>query len=187
MIVNILIKVFKLIVIAPFSAKEWQIRRNDPVLPGYAEDYNAIKLIIFQQTYNLMRLPHMSQAIMQNKTLTDEITLSSILDKSITSINIPYGVTIIGSYAFFNCSNLSNVIISDSVTQIDSAAFQDCTSLKNVVIPSSVRYIGWVFFYNCNSLTNITIQNGMTSIGRSAFNSCSSIISIIIPESCTNL
>ena len=68
---------------------------------------------------------------MQNKYLTDEITVSSIIDKSMTSINIPYGINTIGNYAFSDFNNLSNVIIPDSINLIRSDAFMNCTSLTN--------------------------------------------------------
>ena len=40
-----------------------------------------------------------------------------------TSITIPNGVTSIGDYAFYKCSNLMSITIPDSVTSIGNYAF----------------------------------------------------------------
>ncbi len=50
---------------------------------------------------------------------------SSIKSVTITGGKIP-------SYAFCNCSNLTNITIPDSVTSIGSSAFSGCTGLKSI-------------------------------------------------------
>ena len=49
------------------------------------------------------------------------------------SVAIPDGVTIIGDYAFFNCSRLTSMTIPDSVTDIGRLAFRKCVGLKSLV------------------------------------------------------
>ncbi|MBQ7913762.1 MAG: InlB B-repeat-containing protein, partial [Clostridia bacterium] len=102
---------------------------------------------------------------------------------SLTSIEIPNGVTSIDSYAFYNCSSLTSIEIPDDVTSIGSYAFSYCSSLTGVVIGDSVTSIGGSAFYNCSSLTSIEIPDSVTSIGGSAFYNCSSLTSIEIPDS----
>ena len=43
--------------------------------------------------------------------------------RNITSVTIEDGVTAIGNYAFYNCSNLTTVTMGDSVTSIGEDAF----------------------------------------------------------------
>lgn len=81
-------------------------------------------------------------------------------------------VTSIGESAFYNCSNLTSITISNSVTSIGSYAFSGCSSLKSVTIPDSVKSIGSYAFNNCSNLTSITIPNSVTSIGKPAFYNC---------------
>ena len=71
---------------------------------------------------------------------------------------IPEGVTCIGRYAFYTCSNLTSITIPDSVASIDYGAFQNCSSLTNIIIPSSVTRIGALAFQNCSSLMSITFE-----------------------------
>lgn len=52
--------------------------------------------------------------------------------ESLTSIEIPDGVTSICSYAFDSCTNLESITIPNSVTLIDELAFCMCMSLTSV-------------------------------------------------------
>ena len=129
---------------------------------------------------------------------------------SIVKATIGDGVTTIGSYAFYNCTNLESVTISDSVesiksnafnncgslisvsipdavTTIGSKAFYACTGLKEVLIGSSVKYIDGSAFYQCRSLTSVTIPDSVTEIGVSAFSYCDGLTSVTIGSGVTSI
>ena len=97
--------------------------------------------------------------------------LKQLIQKTITSIDIPSGTTSIGDYAFYICTSLSSVTIPSSVTSIGNNAFQDCRSLTSVTIPSGVTSIGNYAFRYCSGLTSV-IVNATTppTLGASAFN-----------------
>ena len=95
---------------------------------------------------------------------------------SLTEINIPDGVTSIGSDAFYNCSSLTEINIPDGVTSIGSYAFYGCSSLTEINIPDSVTSIGDDAFYRCSSLTEINIPDSITSFGNGVFSTCVSLI-----------
>ena len=99
---------------------------------------------------------------------------------TITGGNLFYG-------AFYGCSNITSIDITQGVTSIDSYAFYNCSSLANVVIPYGVTYIGNRAFYLCQSLTNIDIPRSVTSIADYAFYECKGLTSIVIPNSVTSL
>lgn len=113
------------------------------------------------------------QAMPQDNTL-----FNSIVDRSVTSINIPNNVTSIGNYAFIYCSALTSITIPNSVTIIGKQAFANCTSLTSINIPSSITSIGQSAFSGCTSLTNVTIPNSVTSIRQYAFRGCTSLSSV---------
>ena len=102
---------------------------------------------------------------------------------SLTSANIPEGVTRIANGAFWDCRSLTSVNIPEGVTSIGLSAFEDCRSLTSVNIPEGVTSIGEEAFYNCSSLTSVNIPEGVTSIDWSAFYNCSSLTSVNIPGS----
>ncbi len=94
---------------------------------------------------------------------------------SLTSVDIPDGVTSIGDCAFSGCSGLTSIEIPDSVTTIGSSAFSGCSGLTSIEIPDSVTTIGSSAFYGCSGLTSIEIPDSVTTIGSSAFYGCSGL------------
>ena len=76
-------------------------------------------------------------------------------DKSVTSVEIPAGVTKIGNRAFYGCKALASVVIPESVTEIDWYAFYGCKALASVVIPAGVTEIGESAFLECWALTSV--------------------------------
>ena len=107
--------------------------------------------------------------------------------KDIKNVLIYNGVTNIGDFAFYNCSNLTSITIPKSVTSIGGSAFYQCLGLTSITIPNSVKTIGSWSFFGCRGLTSIDIPNSVTSIERSAFSDCSGLTSITIPESVTSI
>ena len=147
---------------------------------------------------------------------------------SLTSITIPVNVKSIGSYAFsvndfYNDSNLETIIFSGGqLTSIGDYAFYNCSDLESVyitdiaawcniefsnasanplyyvgnlylngelvtelVIPEGVTSISSYAFYNCSNLKSVTFSGDsqLTSIGSYAFRGCSGLTSITIPAS----
>ncbi len=100
----------------------------------------------------------------------------------LTSIIIPNSVTSIGQLTFFNCPDLTSIVVSNGNTTYDSrnncnAIIKTATNTlvmgcKDTTIPNSVTSIGNAF-YGCSGLTSIEIPNSVTSIGSSAFTDCS--------------
>lgn len=100
----------------------------------------------------------------------------------IESISIHKDVTKISSNAFWGCSGVSTVTISEENANYNSK--NDCNAIietgtntllfgcKNTQIPLSVTSIINGAFYGCSGLTSITIPNSVTSIGSSAFYGC---------------
>lgn len=102
--------------------------------------------------------------------------------RDITEVIILDGVTSIGNYAFYGCSNLSKITIPDSVTKIGLVAFGQCVSLLEVKIPKGVTSISSGTFDGCTSLKNVTIPSSVTEIGNRSFYNCSELTEITIPE-----
>ena len=110
----------------------------------------------------------------------DHKTILGVSNKSLSSIKIPEGVTIIGENAFLECKSLSSIEIPEGVTNIGEKVFWGCESLKSIELPSSLMSIGNFAFSGCKSLESIKILSKVTSIGEGAFYDCSGMSSIVV-------
>ena len=107
--------------------------------------------------------------------------------REITELQIPDGITSIGDYTLYGCSELTSIVLPDSVTEIGWGAFAGCSGLASITIPDSVTSIGIGAFSGCSGLTSINIPDGVTSIGGSAFSGCRGLTSISIPDSVASI
>lgn len=112
------------------------------------------------------------RAVPQNKA--GKITIPSTVYE--------YRVTSIGEQAFYECKNISEVVISEGVTVISKSAFYGCSGLTSVSIPNSVTTIEEHAFQNCSGLISIALPNSMLSIGGAAFYACQSLVTILLPD-----
>ena len=81
-------------------------------------------------------------------------------------------VTSIGDGAFYGCSNLTTVQMTDNVTSIGEYAFSGCEKLASINISNKVTSIGDFAFSNCFKLTSITIPASLTNLEPHAFYNC---------------
>lgn len=102
--------------------------------------------------------------------------------QSLVDVQIPEGVTSIGTGAFFNCENLTSVTFPSSLTSIGTSAFQQCWKLTSVDIPEGVTSIAGYAFKDCAELTSAKIPSSVKSIGEYAFEGCKKLTSIKIPD-----
>lgn len=84
---------------------------------------------------------------------------------NIKTVIIADGITSLGSYAFYNCTKLTNITIPDSLTSIGGSAFSDCSLLTEITLPKNVALIKLQAFKNCNSLQKIYILSKNCNIG----------------------
>jgi len=67
-------------------------------------------------------------------------------------------VTIIGENAFYQKTEMSEILLPSSIETIESGAFYRCYALTSVTIPKTVTQIGSGAFFRCNSLQNIIVD-----------------------------
>lgn len=90
-------------------------------------------------------------------------------------------VTSIGYRAFYQCYNLSDLIIGSGVTLIDEQAFRNCYSLSSVSMPNSLRTLGAAAFSGCTTMTGLTIGANVKTIPERCFEACEKVDYIEMP------
>ena len=120
--------------------------------------------------------------ILYNKPATKLIWVPRYVNGS---VNIPEGVTSIGTDAFIGIRNLTSLTIPGSVTSIGENTFKNHSALTSVIIQNGVATIGDSAFYGCTSLTSLTFPNSLITIGDSAFYGCTGLTSLTFPDSLT--
>ncbi len=139
-----------------------------------------------------------------NKTTSLVSYLPSTLKKvTVTGGYVPYG-------AFYNCENITTIVLNNSVTGIGENAIYGCSSLeynsdyygnylgndnnpylllvkvkntsyKSYTISTKTKYIYQEAFKGCSKLTSITVPDSVVSIGINAFAGCSALTEMTIP------
>jgi len=134
---------------------------------------------------------------------------------SITKVTITSAINI-SSKAFYNCSNLTDLVIGDSVKSIGEDVFYNCSNLmynekgglkylgsnsnpylylagatsKDITtlnIDDNCKFIGEKAFYDCDNLESIKIPDSVKSIATNAFCDCSSLESVIIGDGVSDI
>ena len=95
-------------------------------------------------------------------------------------------VTGIGEAAFYECTNLTGVVIPDTVRKIGDLAFYK-SPIKSVKIGSNVLTIGKASFHDCRQLRSVEIPDSVTSLGSGAFALCTSLRFLSIGNGLTNI
>ena len=102
-------------------------------------------------------------------------------DNAVNKVTIPKGVEIIGSDAFSNSYNLTEIILPSTITSIESGAFYN-TGITSFIYPQNLTSISSGIFTNTN-LEEFSIPKAVTEINDQAFMGCTDLVKISIPES----
>ena len=165
---------------------------KDITLEGARQHFIESKKIIKYVLPLGLRREKMTNLKYERKPSKNEITITGLSDKNVTEVVIPdeidgSKVTEIGDSAFWDCEELTSVIIPKGVTTIGVSAFSGCNELRSIIIPDSVTTIGAFAFFNCTRLKNIEFPNSIATIGRSAFMYCKGLTSVTIPNSVSKI
>lgn len=96
---------------------------------------------------------------------------------SLVTVTIPDSVLVIDSYAFYLCSSLTTVNLSENsqLAGINELAFYDCSSLSSLNLPDTVFFIGQNVFGGNNSLDPLVVPHSVTNMEEYCFSGCKSL------------
>jgi hypothetical protein len=100
----------------------------------------------------------------------------------IKDCNLPDGLKMVASYAFYDCDELQKIHLPNSVIEIGEKAFSYCINLKKLHIPDMVETIGEEAFSYCINLKKLHIPDMVETLGERAFEGCEKMNVIHIPK-----
>jgi len=101
--------------------------------------------------------------------------------ESVTDVQLPDSLEIIGDRAFNECKALKSINIPESVTSIGELAFGGCISIESIVLPESITEIGECIFRYCIALKRAEVYCAITNL-KNMFDLCYSLTELILPE-----
>ena len=124
-----------------------------------------------------------------------------IIPPTVKINNITYPVTNIGSYAFYDCSNITDINIPSSVKYIENLSFAGCNNLSSVHIENLSAWCDIYFEYNNSNplynahhlfinekeVTELVVPNDVKTIRSYAFEGLTNLTSVTVPNSVTSI
>ncbi len=99
----------------------------------------------------------------------------------IKKVVVEKGITYVGTWAFYDCSEMTSVSLPTTLETMGASVFMDCTSLTSVTIPDGVTFISGDFFRGCTSLKSVTLPDSLWETGGCTFMYCTSLTSVRLP------
>ena len=121
-------------------------------------------------------------------TQKKELILYHPVDNSLSTYEVPSAVDYrihtlkvvgIGTYAFENLTQLTEILLPPTITEIRHRAFAGCTNLKRIQLPDNLQYLGEETFLGCKSLQSITLPRSLATIEQLAFSKCTGLKEVV--------
>ena len=88
----------------------------------------------------------------------------------IYAVEIGADITAIGNYAFYNCSNLTEITFDGTnVTRIGDCCFQSCAKLQAITLPSGVTTLGAEIFSSDDYLMSVSLPATISTMPENVF------------------
>lgn len=143
-----------------------------PSMGAITADYGFGSMLVSNQYYD--------KGIIKTHGVITQIGTSTFHEaSSLISITLPRQVSTIGTNAFFGCTSLSHIDLSN-VSTIGSYAFEGCTSLRSIKLSKALEHIPFGCFANCTSLEEVTIGENVKEIDDWAFYNCESLKKVYV-------
>ena len=97
------------------------------------------------------------------------IGYDAFLNTNIDSIRFPNSLVMIGSKAFWRCTNLKYLNLGDNISTIGWRTFAECYNLEYLHLSSSLTEIPYECFAYDNGLIEIGVPGNVKKIGERAF------------------
>ncbi len=100
---------------------------------------------------------------------------------TVTWDDMVWNITQISSATFANCSTLRHVELPEGITHIGSYAFT-LTGILSFCMPSTVTEVGYSCFFANQQMTEIELSSGLTKLSNGMLSSCNRLRFLKVPE-----
>lgn len=104
---------------------------------------------------------------------------------NLISASMPSTMSVIADGAFFGCTGITTLSLNEGLYTIGQSAFSQCRSMADLRLPQSLLMIDHQAFYMCSSLTYVTIPSGVNAFGSGVFAYCDSLIRVDVKANLT--
>lgn len=125
-------------------------------------------------------------------TLTDSTAEVAPNNKATGKLVIPtyisrgdrqWRVTSLGYYAFYGCSELTDISLPPTIESINVGAFMYCTAIERITLPEGLKTLGGQVFSNCTGLKEVVWNEAIESVDGNLFTDCAALETISWPQS----
>ena len=95
------------------------------------------------------------QAVVTSNESSSYYSGDVVIPESVTHEGVTYPVTIIGAYAFNNCTDLASVTLPASILSIGPYSLSHCTGLTSMTIPEGVTHIDPKALEGCTGIKDL--------------------------------
>lgn len=84
-----------------------------------------------------------------------DIDILNGIDKNVSVIILPAGLSAIPAEAFKDCTALEKIVFTEEIKTVEARAFSGCTALKQVVLSDRLESIAASAFQKCKAITTV--------------------------------
>lgn len=81
----------------------------------------------------------------------------------LTTLDLPYSITYIGSAAFAICSSLKSFVVPNYITEFDASWFDFCSSLKTITLGANIKTVSIDHMSRCTSFEEFVVNSSNTT------------------------
>ena len=128
----------------------------------------------YDTSYPLSAYKNKARKIVLQDGITEIGTQAFANFSNLTEVDFPSTLKKIGEAAFYGCSALTSAELPESLTTLDVAGFADCVALSDVILPSKLTTLGDYAFQNC-AVTRVVIPSTLKNFSELAFFQCEAL------------
>ncbi len=147
---------------------------------GKMDDYEARTMPWYSQRNNVKK-------VVIEDGVTNVGTWAFYNHPNLTEISLGNSVTTIGVRAFASCKAITSIDLGDTVTTVEDFAFASCEGATEIIFGANLKTVGASAFYNCKGLTELVIPASVTSWGERGFTSCTGLTKVTLEDGITTI